>query len=257
MRTLATLALIALAQLASAQDKPAWTEVTFPSADSLPITGELYRASDDKQTPFLLLCHQASWSRGEYREIAPRLVAMGFNCLAIDQRSGGVVNQVQNKTHAAAKAKGLGTTFLDARVDIVAALKHCRATYASGKLFVVGSSYSSALVLEIVGRDKALADGVISFAPGEYFRRFGKSGSFIKEGAAGLTCPVWITSSKREAPMWAAIYEAIGSEHKAKFIPETAGQHGARALWKMFPDSPAYWKALTAFLDKHAPRPKE
>lgn len=111
-------------------------------------------------------------------------------------------------------------------------------------------------MLQIVGTDATLADGVISFAPGEYFQRFGQSATYIRDGAKGLKCPVFITSAKREKPAWEAIYAAIPSDKKAMFLPETAGNHGARALWKQFGDSPAYWKALTAFLDAHFPRKK-
>ena len=46
--------------------------------------------------PVLVLFHQAGWSRGEYREIAPKLNELGYICLAIDQRSGKGVNGVAN-----------------------------------------------------------------------------------------------------------------------------------------------------------------
>jgi hypothetical protein len=42
-----------------------------------------------KSQPYILLSHQAGSNRAEYAPIAPRLVKPGFNCLAIDQRSGG------------------------------------------------------------------------------------------------------------------------------------------------------------------------
>ena len=73
-----------------------FTQVEFPAADELMITGDLYLAHEDKSTPFIVLCHQANWSRGEYREIAPKLNELGFNCLAIDQRSGKSVNDIDN-----------------------------------------------------------------------------------------------------------------------------------------------------------------
>ena len=37
---------------------------------------------------FIVMFHQAGWSRGEYREIAPKLVAKGYRVLAVDQRAG-------------------------------------------------------------------------------------------------------------------------------------------------------------------------
>ena len=235
--------------------KKSYETIEFPSLDGLKITGDLYRAHSDPKTPFLLLCHQAGWSRGEYREIAPKLNAMGFNCLAIDQRSGGEILGVRNETAARATAAKKGTTYLDARPDIVAALRMLRKEkHARGKLIAVGSSYSSALVLQIVGSEKKIADGVISFAPGEYFTRFGESATFVQAGASKLKVPVFITSAKNEGGQWRAIFGAIPSKRKVSFLPTTAGQHGARALWERFPDHPAYWEALTQFLDRNFPR---
>ncbi|MEM7315460.1 MAG: alpha/beta hydrolase [Planctomycetota bacterium] len=221
--------------------------IKFESADGLPITGDLY-LKHDKKAPFILLCHQAGWSRGEYREIAPKLNKLGFNCLAIDQRSGKAINGVANETVSAAKAAGKPTEFLDAEQDIVAALKHVRKKYASGKLILWGSSYSSALALRIVGMNKGIADGVMSFAPGEYFVRFGKPEDFIKQGASKLTVPVFITSAKNEYPRWQEIFASIPSKSKSKFVPTTDGNHGSRALFERFEDHGAYWKAVNAFL---------
>jgi alpha-beta hydrolase superfamily lysophospholipase len=221
--------------------------VTIKSADGIPITGDLYLAHD-ASAPFILLCHQAGWSRGEYREIAPKLNKLGFNCLAIDQRSGKEVNGVSNETVIAAEKAGKSTMFLDAEQDIIAALKHVRSKHAKGKLILWGSSYSSALALRIVGTNQGIADGVMSFAPGEYFVRFGKPEDFIKQGASKLTVPVFITSAKNEYPRWKEIFDAIPSKTKTRFIPDSAGNHGSRALFKRFEDNGAYWKAVNTFL---------
>lgn len=241
-----------------AADPPkAYTQVEFPSLDGLEITADLYAPHEDRRMPFIVLCHQAQWSRGEYREIAPKLNALGFNCLAIDQRSGGSVNGVDNETAKRAQEKQLGTNYVDARPDIVAALRHVRKEkLARGALIAWGSSYSSALVIQVVGSEKNIADGVISFAPGEYFTRFGKPNTWVQASAAKIKKPVFITSAKNEKPQWQNIFAAIPSKAKASFLPETDGNHGSRALWSQFSDSEAYWKALTEFLDKNFPRPK-
>jgi len=60
--------------------------IEFPSKDGLMITADSYEMLPGKG--FILLCHQADFSRGEYTETAKRLNEMGYNCLAIDQRSG-------------------------------------------------------------------------------------------------------------------------------------------------------------------------
>ena len=66
--------------------------IEFPSMDNLQITADVY-LTENKDAPFILLFHQAGWSRGAYREIGPQLNALGFNCMSIDQRSGNIVSQ--------------------------------------------------------------------------------------------------------------------------------------------------------------------
>ncbi len=227
--------------------------ITFPSQDSLEVTADLYLAHRDLQTPLIVLFHQAGWSRGEYREIAPKLNALGFNCLAVDQRSGEAVGEVPNETARRAARTGKGVTYLDARQDMLAALRYARRHVAKGKLIAWGSSYSAALVLQIAGSEPGLVDGVLAFAPGEYFERFGKPANWIQESARNIRVPVFITSARDERDRWAAIFQAIPGENKGSYIPETSGNHGSRALWEKFGDSAGYWQAVTAFLKKYFP----
>lgn len=222
--------------------------ITFPSQDSLMITADTYIAHADKKTPLIVLFHQAGWSRGEYREIAPKLNALGFNCIAVDQRSGGVVNGVPNETVRRAETAGKNTAYPDARQDMIAALKYARQHFADGKLIAWGSSYSAALVLQIVGSQPELADGALSFSPGEYFSRFGKSNTWVRDAAKHLKIPVFFTSAQKEQNSWSAIFAAIPSKSKTSFIPPTPGNHGSRALWEKFDDNDGYWKAVKAFL---------
>ena len=228
----------------------AYKAISFPSADDLEITAELYQAHEDKKTPFIVLCHQAGWSRGEYREIAPKLNELGFNCVAIDQRSGGKVNGIDNESVKRATAAKKGVTFVDAEQDMIAALKWAKANHADGKVILWGSSYSSALALRIAGEHPDLVDGVLSFAPGEYFERFKKPKDWITTSAKKITAPVFITSAKHEKKQWQEIYDAIPGEAKTNFLPKTKGNHGSRALWTKFKDSPEYWKAVESFLGK-------
>lgn len=230
-----------------AQDKDFET-ISFASGDGLEITADVYAPHDDKATPLIVLCHQAGWSRGEYREIAPKLNELGFNCMAIDQRSGGSVNEVANLTLAKAEEAELETGFLDAQQDIVAALQHARAELAEGKVILWGSSYSAALSLVIAGEHNDLVDGVLAFAPGEYFVRFGKSDDFVQSSAAKIAAPAFITSAKNELGRWEAIFDSIEGNQKQKFVPETAGNHGSRALWEQFDDHDAYWESVKGFL---------
>ncbi len=222
--------------------------ITFYSNDSLKITADLYRQNDEKMTPFIVLFHQAGWSRGEYLEIAPNLNQLGFNCMAIDQRSGNSVNEVDNQTASRAKKQKMATRYIDAYPDLVAAIEFAEKNYANGKLIIWGSSYSAALVLHIAGQRNDI-DGVLAFSPGEYFGKQGKPENWITKSAKNIQVPVFITSAKNEKPYWERIYKAIPSENKTTFLPKTKGNHGSRALWSKFEDSDAYWKAVKDFLD--------
>lgn len=228
--------------------------VLFPSADGLQVSADLYIAHKSKKTPFIVLFHQAGWSRGEYREIAPRLNELGFNCMAVDLRSGGQVAGVKNGTHARAKKAGKDTAYVDALDDMRAALRFVRKERADGLVIAWGSSYSAALALRLAGTDPDLADITLAFAPGEYFAKQGKSKTWIRDAAKKIDKPVFITSAKREYKAWKAIYAAIKSMNKVSYRPKSKGNHGSRALWKKFADNDGYWRAVTAFLDQYAPR---
>ena len=252
--TIAPLCLTFAALIPSTEAEEPFETIEFPSADELTITADLYHAHEDPQTPFLVLFHQAGWSRGEYREIAPRLVELGFNCLAVDQRSGKGVNDVDNETAKRAAAAKLGMDYPDALPDMRAAVELARERWAKGPLVIWGSSYSAALALKLAGDHADQIDGVLAFAPGEYFERFGHPGDWIASSAKKIRSPAFVTSAKQEKANWWSIYEAIEVDTKAHFLPETKGNHGSRALWKQFDDSPAYWEAVERFLEAHFPR---
>lgn len=244
MTTAATLAAVLVATAAS----PVAT--TFPSTDGLEITADLYRAAPET-APLVVLFHQAGWSRGEYREIAPRLGALGLNCLAVDQRSGDAVNDVPNATAARALAAKKGRRYIDALGDIEAALAHARTLFPKAKVIAWGSSYSAALVLRVAGEHPELVDGVLAFSPGEYFESAGKPATWIREAAAKIRVPVFITSARNEQHQWAALFAAIPSADKVSYVAPTAGNHGSRALWRRFDDSPGYWTAVETFMRRY------
>lgn len=224
--------------------------IEFESEDGLMITADTYIAHDLSK-PFIVLFHQAGWSRGEYLEIAPKLNKLGFNCMAIDQRSGYGVNGVLNKTAERAEKQSLLSYYPDAIPDLKAAISYAKENFAKGKLIIWGSSYSSALVLKLAGDEENLCDGLLSFAPGEYFERNGKAKDWITQSAKNITKPVFITSAKNEKDYWTPIFEKIKSKDKYSYLPETDGNHGSRALWEKFNDNEGYWKAVNEFLKKY------
>lgn len=237
MKLLTTLLLCVTINMAFAQKT-----VEFNAADGLTITADLYEKSGSKKV--IVLFHQAGWSRGEYKEIAPKLNALGYTCLAVDQRSGGGVNDVKNETNARAKKAGKKTAYADAFPDIEAAVAYVKAQYSPDQLIIWGSSYSSALVLKYAGDYPDNIDAVLSFSPGEYFG----SKSFISSSAKNIKVPSFITSAKNEKNSWWGIHQSIPQGKKKFFLPDTKGNHGARALWSKFDDNGSYWTAVKSFL---------
>ena len=221
--------------------------ITFPSDDGVTITADLYMPHP-KDAPMILLFHQASWSRGEYLEIAPKLNELGYNCLAVDLRSGKSINNIVNETHASARQLFKETQYINALVDMESAVKYARKELAEGDLIIWGSSYSAALTLKIVGDHPDWVDAGLAFSPGEYFTSQGKPRDYITRSAAHIERPVFITSAHNEKSNWWGIYVAISDMDKTYFWPSTTGNHGSRALWSKFPDSAEYWEAVKSFL---------
>ena len=225
--------------------------ISFSSLDGLELTADLYLISEAPDTPFIVLFHQAGSSRGEYLEIAPRLTDLGYNVLALDQRSGRQTNGVENETANRAGEAGLGTSYLDASADLEAALAYVRETYISETVIGWGSSYSASLALRLAGTSD-LMDGVLAFSPGEYFAAQGNT--FIQDAASGIDIPSFITSSTSEQGDWQAMFESIPSADKVGFTPaEGVGRHGSSTLFTSVPNSELYWQALTDFLTTYFP----
>ena len=219
--------------------------LTFLSSDQVKITADVYMTANE-DAPFILLFHQAGYSRGEYLEIAPILNEMGYNCMAIDQRSGKGVNGVQNETYKDAVSKGKMTQYPDAYSDLEAALIFVKQQYHPKKIIVWGSSYSSSLVFILAAKHPEIA-AIMSFSPGSYFEF---EGSTIVEWAKQVKAPIFVTSSKNESKKCSQFI--LVSEHtkSQQYIPDLNGFHGSKALWKEKEGHEGYWKAVAYFLNE-------
>lgn len=211
----------------------------FNSLDGLEITADLYEINPEK--PYILLCHQASFSRGEYRETAPKLNNLGFNCLAIDQRSGDGVNNVVNQTKIKAKIKGLPTNYFNAEQDIIAAINYL-SKKTKTPIILLGSSYSASLVLKI-GKENENVSKIIAYSPGEYYKEFN-----VSENISGMEKPVYVTSSKNESNGVNQLVKGIAKKYITHFIPKESGKHGSKALWSKTENNKEYWESLKEFL---------
>ncbi|MCV6604187.1 MAG: lysophospholipase [Porticoccaceae bacterium] len=233
-----TATLIAFASHTSASEPKS---VEFHAADGLQVNADLYMPHA-AEAPFIVLFHQAGWSRGAYGEIAPKLNALGFNCMAVDQRSGKAVNGVANLT---AQRHGRKASYMEALPDMQAAVDFARRHYANGKLLVWGSSYSASLVFKLAAGKPDVIDGVLSFSPNADARW---AQPWLLASAGKLQCPVFVTAAKNEAAKCTPVFEVVPGSHKQLFLPETTGNHGSRALWQRFDDSESYWRAVKEFL---------
>ena len=229
--------------------------IQFMTADKIIATADIY-APNAADADFILLFHQAKYSRGEYIEIAPKLNAMGFNCMAVDLRSGEEVNGIENQTWKYADSLKKETRYTDALIDMRAALSVAKRKYPAAKIILFGSSYSASLALKLAGDSPTGIAGVIAFSPGEYFSAFGWNRDIIQTSSANIKCPVFITSAKSEEDSWRKIFDAITVKTKISFLPQADGKHGAKALWNIFPENEEYWKALKDFLNKYYPKAK-
>ncbi|MDY6801021.1 MAG: dienelactone hydrolase family protein [Bacteroidota bacterium] len=222
----------------SAQEK-----VTFIAEDGLPVTADLYRVNPKK--PYVILLHQAGYSRGEYKNTARKIVKFGYNCLAVDLRSGGEVNYIQNHTALVATQKGYPTDYLSSIKDIEAAINWVKER-SKKPVILFGSSFSASLSL-LLAKDNPDIDAVIAFSPGEFF----EPEINIKAEIKDLKKPVFVAASKREEPYIKEMFRFVPSTNKTIFAPEKGpGEHGSKSLWNSNPTSKEYWLALTLFFSK-------
>ena len=217
--------------------------ITFLTKDDITVTADVY-LTEKEDAPFIILFHQATFSRGEYLEIAPILNDLGFNCMAVDQRSGLKVNGVTNQTHKDAKQKGKNTKYKDTYPDLEASIEYVKEKYSPEKLIVWGSSYSSSLVFILAAKHKEI-DAVLAFSPGEYFKFENKT---IADWAKEVDCPVLITSSRKEGKECSIIFEKLSNQNSSQYIPAFIGNHGSKALWKKNTGFKSYREEVKSFL---------
>jgi dienelactone hydrolase len=218
--------------------------VSFAAEDHVQVFGDYYAAASQAK-PIILLFHQAGSNRAEYATIGPKLAALGFNALAIDQRSGGTAWGRANET---VEHLGRSTGYDEALRDLDAAVAWAKAENQSRPIFAWGSSYSAALVFLLAAKHPQEIKAVLAFSPGEYLRE----PQSVRKAAAMLSMPIFITSAKdsEEIAAAAAIIAAAPSRDKVQFVPQQDGVHGSSTLR---PDrnpkgAEENWQAVRSFL---------
>lgn len=218
-------------------------KISFKSADNLDITADLYVSNDTNQ--YILFFHQANYSRGEYKDIAKKISKLGYNCLAVDLRSGYEANYITNETAKLAASKGLSQNYIDSKQDIESAIDYI-VSKTNKQVILFGSSYSASLSL-LIAKDNPKVKAVVGFSPGEFFQ----PSVDLKQALYGFNKPVFIASSQREYPYVYELDSSIISKRKTFFKPQNGpGEHGAKALWKTSDTNREYWLALMIFLQQ-------
>lgn len=218
--------------------------IRFSSLDKLPVTADLYTVNDTRR--YLVLCHLSEHSRGEYRKIAKRFMENGYNCMAIDTRTGNQALGIVNETALEAKKQDKSTDFLSSEQDILAAINYADSLSKGKGVILIGSSFSASLSLKVTtSNNKVIA--VAAFSPGEHFGPSLNLANTIRN----LVKPTFVTSSLDEHKELALLYEKIPASDKTHFIPINKGMHGAISLWDYNPNHQEYWDALLLFLKKY------
>lgn len=227
----------------AASAEPAGKPIWLHASDNLNVKGSYWQAKDPKA--IILLFHQAGSSKDEYATIAPKLVAMGYSAMAIDQRAGG--DMFGTNETVKQMPKGWKDSMEDAQQDMDGAIRWAQ---PFGKPVILwGSSYSASLVIPLANTYPDLVKAVLSFSPGEYF----SDAHRIGRAAGDVSVPIFITSAaKPDEEAKAKAIAARVPDHLATLYVPKAGIHGSSTLIAdKDPDgAKANWDAVTAFLDK-------
>jgi len=215
--------------------------ISFAASDRVQVFADYYSAGS-KAKPLILLFHQAGSNRGEYATIGPMLARLGFNALAIDQRSGGNAWGRNNET---VKRLGKSTDYGEE-----AALQWAKSSGQTGSILVWGSSYSAALVFLLAAEHRREIKAILAFSPGEYLR----GPSTVRKAAAQVSIPIFVTSAKvpEEIAVAKSILDVSHSTEKTQFVPQIAGIHGSSTLREdQNPEgAEENWAAVKQFLAK-------
>ncbi len=217
--------------------------VTFQSSDGLMVSADLYE-TDVQSRKYLLLFHQAEYSRGEFRQIATRLIKLGFNCLAVDLRYGNEVNFINNETAMRARQGNFDVSMLDAKKDAIAAINYVHSIEDSASIFLLGSSYSASLAL-LIGNERSDVEAVIAFSPGEFFG----AQLNVEQQLRGMDVPIFVGCPRSEYFYVIQLLSGVVSQNKVVFRPESSdGLHGAKTLWWESATRDEFWLSLLFFL---------
>ena len=222
-------------------------EISFLAADSVRVVAHLFsEGADETDRPLIVAFHQAgSNGRGEYAPIADRLLAEGYDLLAVDQRSGGERFGSENLTVAGI---GESSDYCAAIPDLRAAVNAARDLRPGVPLVIWGSSYSAALVLRVAAEAPPGVVAVLAFSPA--------SGGPMadcraEEVSDRITIPVLVTRPASEMEHESVTDQAalFRNQGHSLYVSDP-GTHGSSMLVaeRVEGDVEATWRVVLDFL---------
>lgn len=214
--------------------------VYFYASDGAKIGADLYLA--DHQFPYILLFHDSGSNRSAFHDIAPRLMNLNYNCLAVDLRVGGNVDFIENETLKYAVSENLPSNPWDAGKDLEAAVSYV-GNFSQQPVILLGSGLSASLCMMLaIGNPDIRA--VIAFSPGEYFQpRF-----LVEHEIAGFDKPLLVISTPAELPYVERMTDSISDSKKKIVVASDAEQsRGISILEGSAVQNDACWFELLLF----------
>ena len=199
--------------------------VYFYADDSTKIRGDLYLR--DYNLPFIILCHDEAADRSEFYDIAPRLLNLNYNCLAIDVGTSGP-HSLEN-----------------ARAGLHTAIAYVR-RFNILPVILFGSSWSASLCLLEASANPQIK-AIVALSPGEYFQ----PKIIMSDVLEKISQPVFICGTRAEFSYLQKMAEKRPTDGLTLFQPEKGkGVHGAAALTGKDITRDEYWFALMMFFKK-------
>lgn len=219
--------------------------VSFAASDGAPVHGYWYRSGSGPAQGVILAFHQGGASgRAEYGPIAPRLNALGYDVLTIDQRAGGDLFGGENR----AVAERGESSYCEAAPDLAGTLRFARESHPEAPIILWGSSYSGALVLRLAAADPDGIVGVLAFSPASGGPMVDCRGEDVS-GEIQVPMLALRPRSEMEIPSSAAQFEQFREQGHTTFVAEP-GAHGSSMLVAERVEAPVdeTWEAVIAFL---------
>lgn len=217
--------------------------ISFFSQDNVEIHADLFFSK--AENPYVVLFHQENSSRGEYSEIAKKLLNLEYNCLVVDLRIGDEANYVKNITARQTKKE---YSYSDCLKDVEASIDFAFSK-TQKPLILFGSGFSASLCL-VAAKNNKKVQAVIAFSPGEYL----KPQINTKDKLENYDKQVFIGSKKEELNYAKELMQPVTNSLKTFSAHESSKQvRGSFLLNEKNASSDKFWFDLLLFFKRLNP----